>query len=106
MKELKYQRIILAFQPHTYSRSKAFFHEFVRELQRVDVAVLTDIYAAREQDTFGISSRDIAQAIPNSIYCPTLQDVTQCLRGIAKEGDVILTVGAGDIFRAGEAIFE
>ena len=68
--------------------------------------VLAEIYAARERNTTGISSRDLMAQIPGSVYCKTLPEVTAYLRQIAREGDVILTVGAGDIFRAGEALFK
>jgi UDP-N-acetylmuramate--alanine ligase len=98
------KRLVVAFQPHTYTRTKALFSEFVAELKKADVLVLAEIYAARERNTVGISSRDLAAEIPGAIYCGTLPEVTATLRGLATEGDVILTVGAGDIFRAGEAL--
>ena len=101
-----YQRVVLAFQPHTYTRTKALFNDFVRELRRVDQVVLAEIYAARESNTIGISSQDLAKEIPGSVYCETLPEVTEYLRKIARPGDVILTVGAGDIYRAGEALLE
>jgi UDP-N-acetylmuramate--alanine ligase len=99
-------RIVIAFQPHTYTRTKALFDDFVRELKKADVVVLAEIYAARERNTVGISSKDLRDQIEGSVYCETLPEVTQYLRQIAKPGDVILTVGAGDIFRAGEALFD
>ena len=99
-------RIVLAFQPHTYTRTKALFNDFVQELKKADVVVLCEIYAARERNTIGISSMDLCREIPGSIYCETLPDVTECLRKLAQPGDVILTVGAGDIYRAGEALLE
>jgi len=101
-----YKRVILAFQPHTYTRTKALFKEFVQELKRADRVILAEIYAARERNTIGISSMDLAAEIPNAIYCETLPQVTEHLMSLAQPGDVILTVGAGDIFRAGEAIFK
>jgi UDP-N-acetylmuramate--alanine ligase len=101
---MHYKRIIVAFQPHTYTRTKALFHDFVRELSKPDVLVLAEIYAARERNDIGISSKDIQALIPGSVYCQTLPEVTEYLRSIAQEGDVILTVGAGDIYRAGEAL--
>ena len=99
-----YKRIIFAFQPHTYTRTHALFRDFVRELRKPDLVVLAEIYAARERNTIGISSRDLMQEIPGSIYCATLPEVTEQLRQLAQPGDVILTVGAGDIYRAGEAL--
>ncbi len=103
-KTLGYQRIICAFQPHTYSRTKALFSDFVRELGRADVTILTDIYAAREKNTLGISSKDIADRIDGAIYCPTLDDVFTQLKTVARPGDLILTVGAGDVYTVGERL--
>ena len=106
VRTMGYQRMVVAFQPHTYTRTKALFDDFVRELKKTDVVVLAEIYAARERNTVGISSLDLARQIPGAIYCETLPQVTDCLKDIARAGDVILTVGAGDIFRAGEALLE
>jgi len=100
------KRVIFAFQPHTYTRTKALFDDFVRELRKPDVTVLAEIYAARERNTIGISSRHLQEQIPGSVYMETLPEVTAYLKNIAQPGDVILTVGAGDIFRAGEALLE
>ncbi len=104
VKSLDYQRVIIAFQPHTYSRTKALFNDFVRELKRADKAYLAEIYAAREKNTIGISSRDIAEKIPGSVYCPTFQELEDRLRQEARPGDIILTVGAGNIYTAGEGL--
>lgn len=82
-KTLGYQRILCAFQPHTYSRTKALFQEFVEELKLPDVAILMEIFAARETDTLGISSKDLADAIPGALYCKTLDEVTAALRSLA-----------------------
>ena len=105
-RSMGYQRVICAFQPHTYSRTKALFDDFVRELHTVDQVVLAEIFAARETNTIGISSADLAAEIPGSIFCPTLQDVTAQLKKLAQPGDLILTVGAGDIYTAGEALIQ
>lgn len=105
IRTMDYKRVIVAFQPHTYTRTKALFRDFVRELKKVDHVILAEIYAARERNTVGISSKDLAQQVDGSVYCATLPEVTAYIRQIAQEGDVILTVGAGDIFRAGEALF-
>ena len=94
----------MAFQPHTYSRTKALFDDFVRELKKSDVVVLAEIYAARERNTIGISSAQLAEQIPGAVYCETLPDVTAYLRENVREGDIVVTMGAGDIFRAGEAL--
>ena len=101
-----YERVICAFQPHTYTRTKALFDDFVRELQLPDVTILAEIYAAREKNDIGISSQDLAAKIPGAVYCSTLDQVADQLAELARPGDLILTVGAGDIFRAGEKLLE
>ena len=106
VRTMGYKRMVIAFQPHTYTRTRALFYDFIRELKKVDHAVIAEIYAARERNTVGISSRDLVELVPDSVYCETLPQVTEYLRSIAGPGDVILTVGAGDIFRAGEALLD
>ena len=103
---LGYERIICAFQPHTYTRTKALFDDFVKVLRQPDITLLAEIYAARETNELGISSQDLADQIPGSIYCPTLADVTDKLKELARPGDLILTVGAGNIYTAGEALLQ
>lgn len=99
-------RLVVAFQPHTYSRTQALFQDFVRELKKTDVLVLAEIYAARERNTSGISSQDLAAEIPGAVYCETLPEVTDYLRSHIQPGDLVITIGAGDIFRAGEALLD
>ena len=100
------RRLVLAFQPHTYTRTSSLFDEFVEELKKPDVVLLAEIYAARERNTIGISSAHVAEQVPGAIYCETLPEVTAYLREHVQEGDVVITMGAGDIFRAGEALLE
>ena len=100
------RRLVLAFQPHTYTRTSALFDDFVRELQKADVLLLAEIYAARERNTIGISSAHLAEKIPGSIYCDTLPAVTETLKNLIQPGDLVITMGAGDIFRAGEALLK
>ena len=100
------KRLVVAFQPHTYTRTKALFDDFVRELKKPDLVVLAEIYAARERNTTGISSKDLQEQIPGSVYCQTLPQVTEYLCSIAQPGDMIITIGAGDIYRAGEAMLK
>ena len=104
VRTMNFKRIVVAFQPHTYTRTKALFDDFVTQLSKADVLLVAEIYAARERNTVGISSKDITDKIPGSIYCQTLQDVAAQLGKLASDGDVILTIGAGDIFRAGEML--
>lgn len=103
-RSLPHKRLICAFQPHTYTRTKALFDDFVKELRTVDVAVLAEIYAARETNDVGVSSRDLCAQIPGSIYCATLRETAESLRALAQPGDLLLTVGAGDIYRVGDML--
>ena len=104
--EMGYERVICAFQPHTYSRTKALFDDFVAALSLADKAYLTEIYAAREKNTIGISSKDIADRVPGAVYCPGFDELEKALREEARPGDIILTVGAGDVYKVGERIIE
>ena len=104
VRTMGYERVVVAFQPHTYTRTKALFNDFVEVLALADVTLLAEIFAAREQNTIGISSMDLANKVPGSQYFATLPELTAHLREIAQPGDLILTVGAGDIYKAGEAL--
>ncbi len=99
---LGYKRIIMVFQPHTYSRTQALFDDFLEQLRRPDVCYLSEIYAAREKNTIGISAGDLAREIPNSLFFPDNAELEKSLRAAASPGDIILTVGAGDVYRIGE----
>lgn len=105
-RQLGYSRIICAFQPHTYTRTKALFGDFAAVLKEPDLTLLAEIFAARETNEIGISSNDLCREIPGSQYFATLPALIDYLRGIAQPGDLILTVGAGDIYTVGEALVE
>ena len=101
---LGYKRTILVFQPHTYSRTQALFSDFVTELSRPDFTFLAQIYAAREKNDIGITSDVLADAIPGARCCETFPEIAEEIAAIAREGDLILTAGAGDIYKVGEAL--
>lgn len=103
---LDYERTIVVFQPHTYSRTAALFDDFVRQLQRPEVLLLAEIFAAREKNTIGISSAQLAERIPNSTFYPDFEALENSLRAIARPGDIILTVGAGDVYKIGENLIK
>lgn len=100
---LGYERVILVFQPHTYSRTKAFFDDFLRQLKRPDVLYLAEIYAARESKR-DISSKDLQEKIPGSIFSDDFDELVQMLRNAARPGNIILTVGAGNVYKVGEKL--
>ncbi len=101
-----YARIICVFQPHTYSRTKALLEDFISELRLPDKVYLAEIYAAREKNTVGISSKELADRIEGAVYCPDFDGLAAMLEKEARPGDMIITVGAGDIYKVGEKIIQ
>ena len=99
-------RIICVFQPHTYTRTKAFWNQFSDALTLADVVVLADVYAARETDTLGIHCEDLADDIrrkgTESYYFPSFDAIENFLLETCTDNDLILTMGAGDIYQVGE----
>lgn len=104
VEKLNYKRTVLVFQPHTYSRTAALFDDFVAQLKRPDVLLLSEIFAAREKNTIGISSASLAERVLHSRFFPSFGELENALRETARPGDIILTVGAGDIYKIGENI--
>lgn len=103
------RRLVVVFQPHLYSRTRDFLDEFANTLAEADVIVLTDIYPAREQPIPGVRVADIvhraaAQAPAKTVlYLPDKRDVLGALVWLVRTGDVVMTMGAGDIREVGEA---
>ncbi len=96
-REMDFDRIICVFQSHTYSRTKALLPQFVEALKLCDKAILADIYAAREKNTFGISGKDIADQLDGGEYYPSFEQIEARVREIAQPNDLIITMGAGNI---------
>ncbi|MBR5336819.1 MAG: UDP-N-acetylmuramate--L-alanine ligase [Lachnospiraceae bacterium] len=103
-----HKRIVVAFQPHTYSRTKAFLKEFANALSLADIVVLADIYAAREKNTYNISSEDLLAVLQSmgvdSAYFPTFDEIENYLLQKCTEGDLLITMGAGDIDMVGDKL--
>ena len=78
----------------------------MEQLRRPDVVFLAEIFAAREKNTIGISSADLAKEVDGSIFCQTFDVIEDALRAIAHPGDIVLTVGAGDVYKIGERLVE
>ena len=97
-REMGYRRVVCAYQPHTYSRTVGLFHEFVEAFEDADLVLFADIYAAREQNDGGVSSALLAQSIgKKAVNCGDLTTLAETLEREAKEGDLIIIMGAGDI---------
>ena len=94
------------FQPHTYTRTKAFLTQFAQALSHADHIVLADIYAARETDTLGISSQTLQAEIEKlgkpCYYFPTFEEIEKFLLKKCMHGDLLITMGAGDVLKIGE----
>ncbi len=105
------RRIIAVFQPHLYSRTKDFHNEFAAAFMNSDILVITDIYPARELPIKGVngelvynSARSIGHK--NVHYVPNIENIKECLDGLVKSNDMIITIGAGTIWRYGQEYFE
>ena len=103
-------RLIAVFQPHLYSRTETFYREFAEALSAADGVILAPIYAAREEPFPGVDSGLIADAIPDiPLGCRVvsgLEDVPEAVCSLAKPGDLVMTIGAGSIYRCGPQILK
>ncbi len=97
-KELNYKRIICIFQPHTYTRTIALFDDFATALSIADKVILTDVYAAREKNTTAFSCQSLADKVENCKYIKNFSDIISYVKDIVTEGDLVITMGAGDIY--------
>lgn len=104
--QMGFKRIIAVFQPVTYSRTALMLDEFAEALALADKVVLTEIMGAREINTYGISSADLAAKIPGAEWFAEFGQAADCAVSYAKEGDLILTLGCGDIYKAARMILE
>ena len=104
------KKVWCVFQPHTYSRTKALLNEFANAFYNADQVIITDIYAAREKDTGEISSKDLVNEIQktskNAIYIKEFSDIENYLRDNLQAGDILLTIGAGNVYKIGEKLIE
>ena len=107
-KNYPHKRIICVFQPHTYTRTHAFLKDFAKALSLADVVVLSDIYAAREKNTIGVSSTDILDLLQSdgveSYYFPRFDEIENFILQNCCDGDLLITMGAGDIVNIGNRI--
>ena len=106
----KYNKSWVVFQPHTYSRTFTLLDDFAKALLNFDNIIILDIYAAREQNTYGISSQDLANKIcdfgKNALYFPNFDDCVNYLKSNVSENDIILTQGAGTVTEIGNMLLK
>lgn len=105
-KQVNHDRMVVCFQPHTYTRTQALLDEFAEALSNADTVVLADIYAAREKNTIGISSRDLKDKIEKLgtevYYFPSFSEIENFLLENLEKNDLLITMGAGDVVKIGE----
>ena len=106
----KYNKSWVVFQPHTYSRTKTLLNDFAKALLNFDNIIVTDIYAARETNRYGVSSQDLVDKINSlgkkAIYIQNFDDIINYLKENVKENDIILTLGAGTVTQISDKIVE
>jgi UDP-N-acetylmuramate--alanine ligase len=103
------RRIVAVFQPHTYTRTRDFYREFATSFDNADVIILMDVYPAREEPIEGVSGRLIADAARDAghrqvFYAERLEDVAELLTQVLRPEDILLTMGAGDVWRVGSKV--
>ena len=109
-RNVKHNKLWLIFQPHTYTRTKALFDEFVDAFDDTDVVILTDIYAAREKDIYNISSYKLMNAIKLKFpekpvyYVKDFEDIVKYIEKFAGKDDIVMTMGAGDVYKVGDML--
>lgn len=109
MRQMWKGRIIVVFQPHRYTRTKALMEEFVTSFNEADVLIVTEIYAASEEAIEGVNGHVLSENIrtsghKNVIFVPTKEDAAEKVLSVAHEGDVVITLGAGDIYKIEERL--
>lgn len=103
-KSMPYNSVWVVFQPHTYSRTKALLDEFPAALELADHVLITDVYPAREAYDGTIHACDLAMKIPGSVYMNDKKAIERYLQSHAKAGDLVITMGAGDVWQIGYAL--
>lgn len=102
--KMGYKTVWAVFQPFTYSRTKILFDDFVRVLGIPDRLVMTEIMGSRERNTYNIYTKDLADKIPGSVWFNTFEEVTDYIVKNAESGDIVITLGCGDIYKAAKMI--
>ena len=87
----------MVYQPHTYTRTKDLFDSFSHAFSDCDEVIFADIYAAREKNIYGISSKDLADSVPNGKYIGDFSAISEYLKQELRPDDLLLIMGAGDI---------
>ncbi|WP_277668925.1 UDP-N-acetylmuramate--L-alanine ligase [Caproiciproducens galactitolivorans] len=104
--QMGFRKVWAVFQPHTYSRTYMLLDEFAKALSIPDRVVLSEILAVRETNTYHIYAKDLAEKIPGSVWFKTFEKITAYVTANAQKGDLILTLGGGDVYKCANMIVE
>ncbi|MBQ6907634.1 MAG: UDP-N-acetylmuramate--L-alanine ligase, partial [Clostridia bacterium] len=104
--KMEHNRIWVVFQPHTYSRTNALLDDFVSVLSKFDNVIVTDIYAAREKNTIGISAKCISDKIKNALYISDFKEISEHIKSNVQKSDIVITMGAGTITDLSKFLFD
>ncbi|MEG1049048.1 MAG: UDP-N-acetylmuramate--L-alanine ligase [Oscillospiraceae bacterium] len=105
-KDMGFRKVWAVFQPFTYSRTKLLLDDFATALQIADRVVMTEIMGSREVNTIGIYTKDLAEKIPDSVWFNTFDEVVEYCKENAQDGDLVITLGCGDIYKAAKLMLK
>ncbi|MCL2312099.1 MAG: UDP-N-acetylmuramate--L-alanine ligase [Firmicutes bacterium] len=105
-KQMNFTKVWVVFQPHTFSRTSMFLDKFAKSLSIADKVILTDILPVRETNIYGIKSEDLCEKIDGAIVIRKFEDVADYIYKNAKLGDMVITMGGGDIYKCNKIIYK
>lgn len=104
VKKMNFKKVWTVFQPHTYSRTFMFINEFAKALSISDKVVISDILPVREVNVYNVHSEDLVNKIPNAVYVPTFEKIADFIANNATSGDLVLTMGGGNVYKCADMI--
>ena len=98
-REMGFKQVWAVHQPFTYSRTAMLLEDFARVLSIADHVVLSEIMGSREKNTYNIYAKDLAEKIPGCVWFPTFEEMADYVMGKAQPGDLVITMGCGDVYK-------
>lgn len=105
-KDMGYKNVWAVFQPFTYSRTAILLHEFADALRVADHVVMSEIMGAREENTYNIYTKDLAELIPGSVWFPGFEEIAKYVMEHAEQGDLVITLGCGDVYKCAKMMLQ
>ena len=104
--KMGFKKVWAIFQPHTYSRTSMFLNEFADALSQPEKVIISEILPVRETNTYGIHSEDLVKKMSNAVYIPTFEEITDYVVKNAEDGDLVITLGGGNVYKCANMIVE